>query len=102
MAPALWHCQSCGFSSPWWYTADAFPFCTTCEKQRRYEAAEARRLANATYSEPASVTPPARLSAPTPGPYCTPIASRASVPIREYVYVDKQTGKVTWQTRRRS
>lgn len=31
-----WSCTACGFTAPWWVSADRFPLCVDCEaKQRR-------------------------------------------------------------------
>ena len=40
-APAgrLWHCQRCGFTSPWWKMAEQFPLCTSCEREEKQSRA---------------------------------------------------------------
>ena len=42
--PFAWQCQSCGFTSPWLRTADAFPLCVKCESLAQAERTRQIRL----------------------------------------------------------
>jgi hypothetical protein len=38
-----WACENCGFSCPWWLTADAFKLCAACDSSAKAREREARK-----------------------------------------------------------
>jgi hypothetical protein len=48
-----WACDRCGFSCPWWNTADSFDLCAACDRAERL----ARLAAQSADNEPVIVRP---------------------------------------------
>jgi hypothetical protein len=96
----LWSCQNpnchagpngAPTSSPWWRTADAFPLCTSCEKDQRLRHAAALK---------AAAPAPPKSSLANSAPIASVADARTDTAIREYAYVDKTTGQIRWGSRR--